>query len=512
MSMINSTNRFSPVQILKNIITNAGVFVVNTIISFWFTPFLLRSLGKEMFGFIPLITSVVNYFGIITLSLTSATNRFLMIELEREDIDKSNQVFNTSFVGMLILILVTIPIGALLVIYVADILQVPPDQNWSIQLLLMGSILAFIFTTLRSSFSIAAFSQNRFDLQNFISFLGRLVQVVATVSLFTLLTPSLIYASVGIFLAALIQLAGDFYLWKRLLPFLAIKFGEFKKELFKEMMGTSTWMLLNWIGFILFMNIEMIVANQYLPLALVGMYGAVLTIPTNLRTIASIINNVWGPLILSKYSRNDYTGIDRVARTSMKLIGLSIALPIGFVCGVAREFLIYWLGPEFEAMTWVVVVLSFHLSVNLVSPSLDYLQLSLNKLKVPALVTLMTGITSLFLSIYLAQRYGLMGIAGATCVVFTLRNSFFIPIYSAIIMKKRWWHYLINLFPISLITIIVALASTWIVRLFTVSNLLELLFVGGLISVIYVFLAYIFGLSKKEKEMIMGMLGKNATE
>ncbi|MBT3670474.1 MAG: lipopolysaccharide biosynthesis protein [Bacteroidetes bacterium] len=503
---MDNKNKFGALQFIKNIVSNGGLFVINTVISFWFTPYLLRSLGSEHFGFIPLVNSVVNYFGIITLSLNASTGRYLMIELEREDDEKSNQIFNTSLVGILAMILVAIPVGALLVYYASDIFQVPVDSKRDIQFLLIGSLFAFFLTTLRSGFSIASFSQNRFDLRNMLSFMGRLGQVGIVLLLFTIDQPNLIYVGTGIIVVSLISLMGDLYLWKKLLPVLKIKLGMFNKDLFKDMLGTNFWMLINRIGFLIFMNIEMIVANRYFSLSMAGMYGALLTIPNNLRTIANTVSGVWGPLIISKYGRDDISGIDRVAKTSIKLVGLAIALPIGFVSGVSGEFLGFWIGTEYIALKWVAVVMAFNILINTVTLPLTAIFRAMNKVKIPAVITGLTGIVYFIVSILLAKQFGEIGLAAAGGIVLSFRNIFFVSIYSAFLMKKKWWHYLVNLIQSPIITIIVALISYCLMQIVEVQNFLELLVVGGVISIIYGICAYKFGLSQNEKDTILGIV------
>ena len=85
---MDKKNRFSVFQFIKNAFSNGLLFVINTIISFWFTPYLLQSLGSESYGNIPLITSLVGYFGIISLSINVSTNRYLMIEIEKPQFKK----------------------------------------------------------------------------------------------------------------------------------------------------------------------------------------------------------------------------------------------------------------------------------------------------------------------------------------------------------------------------------------------------------------------------------------
>ena len=503
---VNNRDKFGVLQFIRNVGANVGFFIVNTIISFWFTPYLIRSLGSELYGFIPLLTSVVNYFGIITLSLNASTGRYLMIEVEKKNVEKSNIIFNTSLVSIITMIFVAMPLGALLVFFAADIFQVPIDNQRDIQYLMIGTILAFYLKTLRSGFSIATFTQNRFDLNNILEFLGRLGQIGIVLLLFTIDQPKLIYAGLGIVVVSFLSFLGDVFLSKKLLPTLKIKMGMFSRDLFMEMVGTNFWMLINRVGYLLFMNIEMVVANRFLSLSMAGMYGALLTIPNNLRTISNTVSGIWGPLILSKYSRDDLPGIDRVTKTSIKMIGLSTALPIGFFCGVSREFLNLWLGPEFTALSWVAVVMAFNILINTLTLPLFNIHIAMNRVKIPAVVTCLTGILYLAVSVIFTQRFGPLGLAAAGGVVLSLRNVFFITTYSAFLLKKKWWHYLVNLILPVIVTVVTGLASYGFIQVLEVENFFDLILAGVMISVIYIIYAYFWGLSKTEKESILNSI------
>jgi len=64
----------------------------------------------------------------------------------------------------------------------------------------------------------------------------------------------------------------------------------------------------------------------------------------------------------------------------------------------------------------------------------------------------------------------------------------------------------VNLIQSPIITIIVALISYCLMQIVEVQNFLELLVVGGVISIIYGICAYKFGLSQNEKDTILGIV------
>jgi membrane protein EpsK len=500
--MTTSKDRFSPFQFIKNIGSNAGIFVINTLISFWFTPFLINSLGSEVYGFIPLITSVVSYFGILSISINAATGRYLIIQIEQGNEEEANAIFNTTLTSLVGLSALLIPVGILLLTNIHILLNVPGTELDAVRFLLICSVTALILNTLRTSFSIVAFTQNRFDLRSMFNFLGRSSQVVVVAILFSVQEPNLYFVGWGLIATATITLLGDIYLWRRLLPNLKIQPKLFDIQVLKNMGDTSFWMLVSTLGTILYLNIEIILANRFLNLAVAGMYGAVLAIPGNLRTIANTVNSVWAPLLISKYSRDDLSGLTRVSRYSIKLIGLSIALPIGFVAGASREFLSLWLGPEFETFAWVAVVMSIHLGANLSTESLYGIFVSMNKLKLPALFTLFSGGLTIILGVPLIQQLGPIGAAIAAGVAFSIRNIVFLPLFSARLLKKPWWHYLLTTVTNLVITALVALVTFGVMRIFPISSWLDFLIIGAIISFIYGIFAFVLGLSSQEKIII----------
>ncbi len=492
-------------QTVRNIFSNALFYLVETLISLWYTPFLLRRLGSELFSFIPLANSVTNYFSIIMYSLNISTGRYITIDLEKGDTRRANQIFNTNLVVTLLLISAVIPVGAVLIIFVPTIFTIPSGREQDVQILFIGVITAFLLSTYRINYSLATFAKNRFDLRNLVAFGGRITQVLIILALFNIKEPKLIYVGLGAAGAALFNLVGDYYLWQLLLPALKVNWREFRKNNFKLLFSTGVWTFLSQAGFILFLNVDMLVANKMLDLKQAGMYGALLVIPKNLRIMSVAIGGVWGPSILSKYSQLDFHGIDGIVRTSIKVTGLTLALVIGLLCGLASPFLSIWLGEDFQSMAWVLILMIFPLSTNLIASPFFNIHVSFNKLKIPALVELGLGLSNLFLAIYLTPQYKIMGLVLAGVFTLTLYFSVFSPIYAAKIMGLPWIHYLKQLAVITLSTLGVALVAYSLNKTIPLTSYLHLIIAGGIISLTYLVLVYFLGLTKIEKDLLKSL-------
>jgi len=455
-----------------------------------------------MFGFIPLADSVTYFLGILTLSLNISLGRYLTIEMEKGETARANQVFNTTLYCTLLIISFTVPIGIILVFLIPQIFNVPLGQERNVQLLFLGTIAAFFLTTVQLNFSIATFARNRFDLKNIISLIARVGQVMTVLFLFNLKTPNVVSIGIGALIAALLSIFGDFFLWKRLLPDLSLGKRFFSKEFLPELFKTGIWMLIYQSGFIVFLSVDMLVANKVLTLSLAGMYGALLIIPKNLRILANAVGGIWGPVTLSRFSKADFTGMDSVVRFSIKTIGLICAIPIGLLSGLASPFLTLWLGESFNSMTWVLILLVIPLSVNLITSPFYNIQLTMNRIKLPAVVGVVLGASYYILAKRLALNFGPIGIAAAGAITLSLNNLIFSPIFTAVIMNLKWWYYLSRLLLMYIAPIFIAIVSFLVNKIFPARSLFDLLWMGSVISLLYFVIIYYWVLSKKEKGMI----------
>jgi len=506
--MSESPSDFGLRRTANNILSNFLLFAANILISLWYTPFLLGKIGSEMFGFIPLANSITGFMSIITYSLNVASARNITVELEKGLVERANQIFNTIFIGTSLLIIGTFPIAAALVLMVPVIFSVPIGAERQTQWLFLGVLAAFFLSMLSINFKVATFAKNRFDLKNVVTFVQRLSQIGVIVLLFYIDQPVIAYVGLGTLIAATLGLAGDCVLWKKLLPVLHLKLASFRRKYLGMLFRTGAWTFLYQVGYLLFLNTDMLVANRVLDLSLAGMYGALLVIPKNLRVMSLAFGGVWGPSILSKYSKSDYQGMDSIVKLSMKVIGLVVALPVGWLCGVAGTFLVFWLGPDFYSMSGVLICLIIHLASNLIVGPFFNVLVSFNRLKIPGIVSFCLGVVNLALMILFARRLGALGIAISGALTMTIYYSLFTPVYTAQILDYKWWHYLLRLLPVYAAVIGVAAVSYAITIFVPTKSLIQLFLEGGVVSVAYVLFVYQFGLANAEKEKVKSLLDR----
>ena len=82
-------------RIAKNTLFLYFRMILVTVVSLFTTRIILKLLGIEDFGIYNVVAGIVGFLGVINGSLISATQRFLTIELGKENYIRFNQIFNT---------------------------------------------------------------------------------------------------------------------------------------------------------------------------------------------------------------------------------------------------------------------------------------------------------------------------------------------------------------------------------------------------------------------------------
>jgi membrane protein EpsK len=461
MSAIPSTGRspmISARRLLLNLTSNVLSFGISVLVGIWLTPYLIRRLGVGAYGLIPLTTSVTSYLAIFTVALNSAVGRFMTIALDRKDETQANRVFNTSFWGSAaILLLISGP--CLWLAFHADLLfQVPEGSERDATRLFLATIVVFFLTTIGSAFSVSSFCRGRFDLLNGVNILNTLVRVAFIVLFFNWFTPRVWHVGCAMVTAMVVSTLGAVWIWRRLTPMLRLRPSFFSLVSLREMAGTGSWIVVNMVGALLYLSIDLIVVNRIVGPEATGRYGAVMTWSALLRGLGGAVGGVFGPTIITLHSQGDTGGLVQYSRRAVKFIGLVLSIPIGLICGMSKPLLHLWLGDEFTALAPLLSLMTFHLSVNLAVLPLFNIQVATNRVRLPGIVTCVMGMLNLALAVVLAgpAGWGMYGVAAAGAIMLTAKNLAFTPVYAARVLKVRRDTFFVEIAPLIGVTLAVA--------------------------------------------------------
>lgn len=497
-------------QFAINVSANMAVMGLNILIGLWFTPYLIRHLGIATYGVVILAISLTNYMSIFNSAIDNAVGRYLTIDIRSHQFFSANRTFNTALWAGLLIVFLLLPIVGLVSYFSPGLFDVPVGQEQSARWLFAGVMISYLLIIPRSVFTASTFAYNRLDLQNIIFASSIILRVVLVMLIFSFVVVPQAW-QIGV--AFLISTIGSLYLaiiyWKRLTPELTVSHHLIERKRLMSMFGMSGWLLVNQVGTLLFLSIDLIIVNRYLGVAAQGKYGSVLQLSIMLRTLAMTVTKAITPIALAHYARQEMYQLSYLTQKAVKVMGLAIALPVGAVVGFASPLLSIWLAPEFVELQRLLVILIAHLCLNLAVQPLFSIQTVLNKVRLPGLVTLGMGLVNLVLAIWWVQwgHFGI-GVALASGLILTLKNTVFLPLYGAHIQQLPWYTFLGNMWPSVMGTLFVACLSFVLAQAVSLNSWFDLLAAVAAVALVYGMVVYTIGLTRDDRQFLKKILVK----
>ncbi|QYZ80454.1 polysaccharide biosynthesis protein [Methanofollis formosanus] len=506
--MENSPEKGFAAQLPKNLAANIAYFLANVVIGVLLVPYFINTLGVAAYGLIPLATSVTGYVAIVVQSLNTAVSRFLTVDLQREDYAAANRTFNTALFGLTAVILLMVPVALAVAYFAPAIFHVPAGEETGAILLFLGVSTAFLIRSWSGNFTVQLFAYNRLDLQNLVNLTNLIVQTGLIVLLFALIGPDLALIGGAYLAGAVVASVVSIILARQVCPHLHLSLRAFDRTRVKDLGEMGWWVVINQIGSLLFLQIDLIVVNMLFGATSAGEYAIALQWVILLRAVAGVLSGVLTPTILSCYARNQTETLIKVSKSAVKLMGLAMALPIGLVCGLGSQLLTVWVGEEFASLGPLMILLTIHLAVNLAVLPLFSINVAYNQVRVPGIVTFVMGIGNFSLAIALAllTGWGYYGVAAAGAIVLTLKNTFFTPWYATRILGVDIHTFTRSLIPGIAAAVLIGVAAGTMGVVLQLPTMVTLVVAGAAITLIYLVGTWAFALNGFERGLFVSYL------
>lgn len=508
---MNETTKIFKTQLPKNAIMGLLQFLTYSISALWLTPYLFKTLGAAAYGLVPLAALFTQYVSIITSELSGAVNRFLVLELNKPE-GRPNLIFNTAFALYLILILIQLPLFFSGLFFADKILSIPAELKTDALLLLGCSSISFLLSLLGSVFGVSSFSKNRLDIMSSIN-IGRLIfRLLLILICFSVWGPKLRYIGYVDLGLNICVVGVVLRVWRKLTPELYVSFQEVDRKLLGPIFKMSFWSLVNQLGALLYLRTDIWIINRFISPVAAGGYAAVLVVSNFIRQFANMFSAQLSPTIMTYWARNDRSSLTHFLSFSMKILSFGLAFPAIVICLNSENILNIWLGKEFDGLSTLLIVTAIHLPINTGILPLFTLNSASNTIRIPAMVTFFMGIGNVSLSYYLGVtlQMGAIGVALATAIVLTLKNSLFIPIYGARTLNVSSWTFIRPLLLGGLVMGLVWVFSLVpIFYLFNFGKYTEQFVQTIVASMITAIICWVLLISKKEKAMMFNMLPQN---
>jgi len=433
-----STNR----QIAKNIFFNIGVFVINTGITFFLSPYLIKTVGKEAYGFYPLISNIIGYSSIITSAIGSMVGRFITMELYKGNKEEAEGYFNSVLLANWVLSLLFCILLMIGVVYIADILTVPQNLTYAVRWIFLLSGIAMVLSLNFDLLGIGTYVKNRIDLNSKMRMAVSIANVICIVWMFSVYSPSIVYIGHASLLSTLLGVVFNCYYKKKLLPEFLIrplKMFSFKKM--KTLISAGIWNSVNQLSNVLLTHIDLLITNIFLGAAVTGDFALVKMAPNVIYTLLALLSGSFIPNFNILYAQGKSDTLLHEIKKSMRVVGVLICVPLGFLLVFADEFFSLWVpSVDSEFLYWLsfitVLPMIFGSSIN---PIFGVFTVT-NRLRIPSIVLLFTGVITTIVIIGLLKftNIGVWSIPIVGAIQHAARNLIFTPIYASHVLGIKW--------------------------------------------------------------------------
>ena len=467
-----------------------------------YTPWMMSIIGQADYGLYTLATSLVTMVT-IDLGLSQAVTRFVSKYRAENDIESINKFLGIVYKLFIMLSLIFLILLIFVYLNVDRIfLKLNNEEIEKVKILLsiagFYAVVSFPFNTLDG----LIVSGERFIFQKSIDLLSKVLNIVLMVialkagkGLFSLV---IVNAIVGIFIIG-IKL---YYLCKNNSQ--KIEWNYFDSRMVKKIFSFSIWVMVITISQRLILSITPSILGITSGSKEIAIFSIAMTIEGYVWTFSS----VFGGMFLPKVSRMIYgenANLSDLQALMIKvgriqLLSLSAIISIFLVAG--KDFIINWLGNDFEN--------SFYITVLMILPGLITVPQSIgstaltasNNVKYNAFSKIVVAVISICLSYFLSLKYGAIG-SGIAIFIGNLIGSVIIQniIYIKVLKIDIWIFFkechLSMLFPF-IIVILTGILLNYFIKeiewINTIFKVLTLLLVYGLSSFLTTMNSYEKGL------------------
>ena len=500
-------------QLAINFFANLVAFAIQTGLTFFLTPYMVSKVGSEAYGFVPLALNMISYVSIFTTAINMISCRYISIAINSNDDEQANVFFNSALRANTVLALALIVPFALIVLFIGKVINVPENMVFDVQLTFMFTSIAILALLMGNVFNVATFSKNRLEINSFKTAEASVLKLLLTVLLFTVFSPKIYYITLAMAVFYAYISVSHFFYTKKLLPQIKISSSKYSFDAVKTLLRSGVWNVLDQLSVVLMDNVDLLVANVFLGSVLAGQYSLAKTIHAFLVILLTSIVLIFAPQFTIFFAKKNKEELIYTIKLSMKSIGLIAMIPVTFFLFFGDVFYSLWLpGEDSQLLALLSGLITLPIALSASTATISSVYTVLNKLKVPAIVMLATGIANTLLSIILLNTtsIGVMVIPFVYIAISLLRNLVFTPLYAAKSLEIKLWSLYVPILQGMLCTAITSAICFTFKTFVAVDSWMSLILAAGCCVGSAIIISALVILSRDEKRSIFSLIKKKA--
>ena len=359
-------------------------------------------------------------------------------------------------------------------------------------------------------YEIATFVTNRLYLNQKNNLIASFIRLTLTLISFSLLSVKISYLVTATFIGVVYSSLMNVVYTKRYLPELRVRRSDFDFTYIKRLIASGSWNLLNKLSSILLDGLDLLISNIFIGPAQMGALAVSRTVSTMFYSLRGTLDYPFTPPMTECYAKNDIEGVIRNARMGNKVLGIILISPIATFAIYGVSFFKLWVPSQNARMIHMLALLSMlTLLASACINSVFTVFTITNHVKIPALVTLATGIFTITINFVLLNvtNWGIYVIAGTSSILGMLRNYIFTPLYGAYCLKVKKSTFYHEIITGNISLVINLFVGVGFYRYISPGNTwISLILSAGCMAIVCIVVNFFIVLNKNEKQFVFQMI------
>lgn len=465
---------------------------------------LISKLGPEVYGLFSLSIIVLLWFGVFfSFGLYEGILRFISLYRGKNEINKIRYVFRASTIFLSISGIIAGIILYFLSHFIAVNILHSPDLIVFLQII----SLSIPFYMLSFGFLSVIQAYENIKAHSFISDVLRNLINVVTLAIFVFIGFKTNSVILSYFLGILVLFFSSFIYCKHHIPevFIRPKINEsLKKSIRKDIIHYSLPFIFSGVIYELFVNLDSLVIGYFNGAIDVGYYNIAILLASFLAIAPMLFTKLLFPLITKEFSLKNFDSIKTLSKQVEKWI-LAINLPLCLLIILFPGAVINLLfGAEYIIAETSLRILGIGMFLYSMSTVMENLISMIGKSKVLMVNVFIAAVVNLILNIILVPRYGMVGAAISTMLMYLILSItlfFQVKHYIGIIpLKRDMLRVFFSIIPPTLLLLLI--------KNYIPVNLCSILLQGLFFVLTYILLIFITRGIDKNDLMILGAIKK----
>ena len=496
-------------QMYLNLLAQMFSFAVSFVISFFISPLIVKTVGKETYGFLGVANNFTSYVTIVTVALNSLAGRFVSVYYHQKKNIETEQYFTSVFVANTFIVLFLLIPAMVFTLNVDKFLNVPTESVQDVKLTFALVFLGFFVNLASSIFSVATFVANKIYLSSIRTIEANLLRLTILGISFVLFKPSIVYVALAMLVYYLFVAFTNYRYTKILIPEIKIKWSSFNIHKVWELIVSGCWSSITALSNVLLEGLDLLISNLLIDASAMGTVSIVKTVPNMINQCLGSVLSVFTPQLTISYAKGDIHGMVSYLEYACKVVALIMALPVAFLVSFGESFFSLWMPTENATILWGLSVLSLGGLVFAGSVVIMHNMFTVtNHLKVPALATLATGVlnTLIVFTLLNTTNLGIYAVVSVSSILGLGRNLFVNIPYSAKCVGVNPKKFYIIAGRSFLFVVISAAIGSLIAQIGNPSSWGMLILCAAIMCAVSICAEFLLFFSKEEKQSLMTML------